>query len=94
MMPAVTASHNAAGWCRIFISGTLHLAFRTGDYLAGVQSWSNSHTRSPAMYAIEITPKKGEAILAEYDDEQLWHDVLAAVSATFGDARQDTGGAK
>ena len=83
-MPAVTSSHNAAGLLRIYINGVLHLAFST-ERLAGLQSWKMT-TRAPALYALELTFAKA-VVLAEYDREELWRDVLAAIDAAFGQVR-------
>ena len=83
-MPAVTSSHNAAGLLRIYINGVLHLAFST-ERLAGLQSWKMT-TRTPALYALELTFAKA-VVLAEYDREELWRDVLAGIDAAFGQVR-------
>ncbi|WP_158810275.1 hypothetical protein [Beijerinckia sp. L45] len=80
-MPAITSSHNAAGLCRIYINGILHLAFST-EKLAGLQSWKMS-TRSPSLFAIELTTR-GAVVLAEYDHENVWKDVLAEIDSAFG----------
>lgn len=91
MTPAVTSHHNADGLLRVYVGGTLHLAFST-EKLASIQSWSRSHTRSPAMYAIEVTPTEGAPTLCEYDREDLWRDVLGAIDLAFGAAPGQTDG--
>lgn len=83
MTAVVTSHHNGCGFLRIYINDKLHLAFST-EKLAGIQSWTLSHTRTPATYTIEITPTEGKRIIAEYDSDGVWRDVLAEIDRAFG----------
>ncbi len=83
-MPDVSATHNAAGLLRVYIGGVLHLAFSTKT-LAGLQSWKMT-TRAPPLFALELT-FAGAVVLAEYDHEDVWRAVLAAIDAACGQVR-------
>lgn len=72
MTPTVTSQ--CFGFFKVSINGTLHLSIKM-DELVGVQSWKFKDSK----HTIEFTTKTG-SIIAEYDSENLWKEVLTHVN--------------
>lgn len=56
---------------KIQFNGVTHLSFVRRDTV-GFQTW-----KSVSVYSIELTFRGGAAIVTEYDDRQLWVQVIA-----------------
>jgi len=61
---------------KVYIKGLLHLTFPINEY-SGIQSWSNGD--DSYTYMIEYHLKSGKSILCEYEDRQLWEEILKQI---------------
>jgi hypothetical protein len=61
---------------RLYINDSLHLDLLMDTY-NGMQSWLEGSGRY--NYVIEYYRKNDELILCEYDDKQIWLDILKLI---------------
>ncbi len=61
---------------RVYIDGFIHLEILMESY-NGMQSWLEGLVKY--NYFIEFYQKDGDAILCEYDDKQIWLDILKLI---------------
>lgn len=61
---------------RIYINGLLHLDILMESYL-GLQSWLEGTNNY--IYFIEFYLKGEDAIICEYDDKDIWKEILTLI---------------
>lgn len=61
---------------KIYIDGLLHLELPMNNH-CGVQSWLEGSNKQ--MYFIEFYRKEGNSILLEYDDKDIWCEILKLI---------------
>ena len=65
---------------KIYVNDLLHVEVPMKNH-NGLQSWiegSNKHT-----YFIQFYRKQGESIILEYDDREIWADILRLIDANI-----------
>jgi hypothetical protein len=63
---------------KIHINDVLHFNIRNEEYI-GCQSWLDG--KKISMYYIEVYTKSGNNILLEYDNEEIWKNVLNLIDS-------------
>lgn len=65
-------------YLKIYIEGILHVNIPLEEY-NGLQSWLEGD--NTYMYYIEYYLKSGGSILCEYEDREIWENILNKVDA-------------
>lgn len=61
-------------YLRVYFNGVMHLSLYIGG-LVGVQSY----VESASWYCIEYTFEKGAMIRSQYDNKEVWSEVLKQI---------------